>query len=253
MAAAKNRWYLRGWEREADRRNTYRLDKIDETSDVPVPAPAGDPASFEIPGDFDPAVELSMDPNAWGHDPVIVAQIHVEPSHLAAFLHEFDATVVQSTGGDVEVEVRHRNAFIRRLLAFRDHVRLLGPPISSPMSAPGSSRRRRPADATDDPGGPLQDPDGGHCAGRRARGGSRWRTAAAEVGSDPEELRGGSSRCSTSSSRWAATTSSTRAETSTSTRRPTSCASRTRVGTGCATCGPLRRTTTAHSVSFSPG
>ncbi len=128
MGAWRNRWYLVGWEHESERRNRYRLDRIVEPVEGPALVAAGDPESFTVPADFDAAAELRMDPNAWGHDPPVTAAVHVAADHLASFLYEFEATVVDADDRTVAVEVRHRSAFLLRLLGFRDHVRLLGPP-----------------------------------------------------------------------------------------------------------------------------
>jgi proteasome accessory factor B len=126
--AWRNRWYLVGYEREAARENKYRLDRIDEAQGAPAVTLIGDADSFELPDGFDPDIALCMDPNVWGQDEPTVATVRVDADHLSAYLYEFDATVVDPDECITEVTVRHRAAFILRLLGFRDHVQLLGSP-----------------------------------------------------------------------------------------------------------------------------
>jgi proteasome accessory factor B len=126
MGAWRNRWYLVGFERERGRSTRYRLDRIDEVDGAPALVPAGEPGEYELPAGFDARAELRMDPNAWGHDPLVTARVRVDADHLGAFVQEFEPETVE--GDTVAIAVRHHVAFLLRLLAFRDHVRLLGPP-----------------------------------------------------------------------------------------------------------------------------
>ena len=71
-----------------------------------------------------------MDPNAWGSDPPIMAQVWVARGHEPRFLGEFTAAIeaTDSDGTTVSVEVRDYDSFIIRILGFGVGVRLIGPP-----------------------------------------------------------------------------------------------------------------------------
>lgn len=126
IGAWRNHWYVVGREHESQRRNRYRLDRVEGPDDAPAFTPVGAVGAYEIPEDLDATAELRMDPNAWGHDPPLTAEVEVEADHLGAFAAEFDPESIE--GAVASVAVRHRIAFVMRLLGFRDHVRLLGPP-----------------------------------------------------------------------------------------------------------------------------
>ena len=132
------RWYVAGWDPEIDALRRYRLDRI-----APAPAPNADgpnadgpvarvgPAgAYSVPDWFDPVLAFDFDPNAWGRDPRLRARVRVERDHLPAFLAELGGAVAEDSEGEpvVAFDVRHYESTRNRILAFRDHVRVLGPP-----------------------------------------------------------------------------------------------------------------------------
>lgn len=132
----RNRWYVVGRDHEADELRRFRLDRIDDadvgTSDADrgVIRAAGDPGSYDVPDDFDAASALALDPNDWGRDPHVVAEIRVDADHLQALRRDLGGRVVRRDDGHavVAVDVRHRDSFRVRLTALGMHARLVGPP-----------------------------------------------------------------------------------------------------------------------------
>ena len=126
----RHSWYVVGDEHETGIRKKYNLDKIDSDADTPTIELVGASGAFAPPADLDPETELRMDPNAWGSDPPVMAQVWVARGHEPRFLGEFTAAIeaTDSDGTTVSVEVRNYDSFIIRILGFGVGVRLIGPP-----------------------------------------------------------------------------------------------------------------------------
>ena len=122
-----SRWYVAGWDPELDALRRYRLDRIDQHGPVER---VGDPGSFDIPTWFDAVLAFDFDPNVWGRDARLRARVRVERDHLPAFLAELGGQIVGEVDGEpvVAFEVRHYESTRNRILFFRDHVQVLGPP-----------------------------------------------------------------------------------------------------------------------------
>ena len=122
----RSRWYVAGWDPEVDALRRYRLDRI--THDGPIER-VGEPGNYQVPAWFDAVLAFDFDPNAWGRDPRLRARVRVEHDHLPAFLADLGGDVVDEVDGEpvVAFEVRHYESTRNRLLAFRDHVQVLGP------------------------------------------------------------------------------------------------------------------------------
>lgn len=90
----------------------------------------GEGGAFRVPDWFDPVLAFDFDPNAWGRDARLRARVRVERDHLPAFRAELGGDVVDEDDGEpvVAFEVRHYESTRNRILGFRDHVRVLGPP-----------------------------------------------------------------------------------------------------------------------------
>ncbi len=129
-----NHWYVMGREREPDACRRYRLDRIDETADpdASVAIQSLDPADcFDIPDDFDRSEVVRLDPNDWGSDPLVRARIRANTDYVPSLQREFGGFVVERNADNaiVEVDVRHYVSFLNRLLGFREHALLIGPPV----------------------------------------------------------------------------------------------------------------------------
>ena len=122
-----SRWYVAGWDPEMEALRRYRLDRIDQPGPMER---VGPPGSYEIPDWFDPVLAFDFDPNAWGRDARLRARVRVERDHLPAFLADLGGQVVDEVDGEpvVAFEVRHYESTRNRILFFRDHAQVLGPP-----------------------------------------------------------------------------------------------------------------------------
>lgn len=124
LGSWRGRWYVAGWDPELETMRRYRLDRIE--TDPPLEQVDGD--RFEVLDWFDADLAFELDPNAWGRDQLVRAQVAVDHDFLTAVAEEFGATVVDD--GDVlAFDVRHYESTRNRLFAFRDHVRVLAPPV----------------------------------------------------------------------------------------------------------------------------
>ena len=127
LGSWRGRWYAAGWDPELETMRRYRLDRIETDG----PLERLDSPPFEVLQWFDPDLAFELDPNAWGRDPLVRAQVSVDRDFLTAVVEEFGATVRESglDGGRaiVAFDVRHYESTRNRLLAFRDHVRVLAP------------------------------------------------------------------------------------------------------------------------------
>jgi len=123
----RTRWYVAGWDPEMEAMRRYRLDRIEH--DGPLER-VGEPGAFEVADWFDPRLAFDFDPNMWGRDPRVRARVRVERDWLPEVLAEFGAELDGTDDGEpvVAFDVRHHESTRNRLLFFRDHVRLLGPP-----------------------------------------------------------------------------------------------------------------------------
>lgn len=124
----RNRWYLAGHDLDRGTLRRYRLDRIDPGD--PTIAVVGPDHAYEIPADFDADAAFDLDPNAWGHDPVLSARVRVAVDHVDAFRSELGGEVAESDGRTaiVELDVRHYQSFRDRMLAFRGSAVVLEPP-----------------------------------------------------------------------------------------------------------------------------
>lgn len=123
----RGRWYVAGWDSEVGALRRYRLDRIEHRDPIDRVGEAG---AYDVPDWFDPVLAFDFDPNAWGRDARLRARVRVEPDHLSAFLADLGGEIVGEAGDGpvVAFEVRHYESTRNRLLFFRDHVRVLGPP-----------------------------------------------------------------------------------------------------------------------------
>ncbi len=123
-----NRWYLAGHDLDRGSLRRYRLDRVEPGE--PTIVVAGPVHAYEIPADFDVDAAFELDPNAWGHDPELLAHLRVGIDHVDAFKSELGGEVVDDDGRTavVELAVRHYESFRNRLLAFRGSAVVLDPP-----------------------------------------------------------------------------------------------------------------------------
>ena len=124
----RGRWYVAGWDPELETMRRYRLDRIE--CDTNLERVGDEP--FRILDWFEPDLAFELDPNAWGRDQLVRAQVAVDHDFLTAVVEEFGATVqedaLDGTRDIVAFDVRHYEATRNRLFAFRDHVQVLAPP-----------------------------------------------------------------------------------------------------------------------------
>jgi predicted DNA-binding transcriptional regulator YafY len=122
-----SRWYVAGWDPELEALRRYRLDRIHQHGPMER---VGEPGSYEVPDWFDAVLAFDFDPNAWGRDARLRARVRVERDHLPAFLAELGGQIGDEVDGEpvVAFEVRHYESTRNRILFFRDHVQVLGPP-----------------------------------------------------------------------------------------------------------------------------
>ncbi len=121
------RWYVAGWDPELAALRRYRLDRVGGEVPICATGPAG---AYVVPDWFDPVLAFDFDPNVWGRDARLRARVRVERDHLPAFLAELGGNVDGEVDGEpvVVFEVRHYESTRNRILSFRDHARVLGPP-----------------------------------------------------------------------------------------------------------------------------
>ncbi len=129
----KTQWYVIGREHGADALRKFRIDRI-EVADADATADAieaaGPPGAYTIPPEFDAVDEMRLDPNDWGHDPLVTTRVRVEIDHVQNLQYELGGRVVARDGlhAVVELDVRHYQAFRDRLLGFREHAQVVAPP-----------------------------------------------------------------------------------------------------------------------------
>jgi predicted DNA-binding transcriptional regulator YafY len=126
----RNKWYVAGGDPTRDRvMRRFRLDRVDTTVDPPLAA-AGEPGSYDLPHWFDLDKAFDFDPNSWGADPPLDARIRVERDHALAFATEFggEETERDAHHAWLALTVRHYESFVNRLLGFRGHAVVEGPP-----------------------------------------------------------------------------------------------------------------------------
>jgi predicted DNA-binding transcriptional regulator YafY len=127
----RNRWYAAGAEDGAGGVRVFRLDRIeDDPGGGPAIRPAGPAGSYRVPDDFRADAALALDPNDWGTDPPVTAQLEVARHRLPALQRELGGRVVREDAATalVELTVRHYTSFRVRVTAFGRDARLLGPP-----------------------------------------------------------------------------------------------------------------------------
>jgi len=126
----QNHWYVAGWCPDASAMRRYRLDRIEQSADGESITQAGKPASYEVPDWFRADLAFDMDPNSWGHDPLLHARVQVGLDHVPAFLRELGGTVEDRADDHavVALTVRHYQWTRDRVLGFRTHAVVLEPP-----------------------------------------------------------------------------------------------------------------------------
>ena len=126
----QNHWYVAGWCPEASAMRRYRLDRIEQPADADPIAAAGEPGSYAVPAWFRADLAFDMDPNSWGHDPVLHARVRVGLDHVPAFVRELGGTIEVRADDHavVALTVRHYQWTRDRLLGFRTHAVALEPP-----------------------------------------------------------------------------------------------------------------------------
>lgn len=126
----RDRWYTVGFDRGADDRRVYRLDRIEDVDGKPTIEPMGEHGSYIVPVDFEAEDALVLDPNNWGHDAPLDTRIRVAKDWVPAFAREFGATIEteDADGAVLTLTVRHYESFRDRLLGYGTHAKLLEPP-----------------------------------------------------------------------------------------------------------------------------
>jgi predicted DNA-binding transcriptional regulator YafY len=125
-----NKWYVAGGDPTRNHvMRRFRLDRVDTTVGEPLVA-AGEPGSYEVPGDFDVVKAFDFDPNSWGGDAPLDARVRVELVHVDPFRAEFGGEEVKRNKeyARIELTVRHYESFVNRLLRFRGHAVVESPP-----------------------------------------------------------------------------------------------------------------------------
>ncbi len=129
LGSWRGRWYAAGWDPELETMRRYRLDRIETDG----PLERIDAAPFDVLPWFDSDLAFELDPNAWGRDQLVRAQVAVDRDFRNAVVEEFGATVQEAALDGardiVAFDVRHYESTRNRLLAFREHVRVLAPPV----------------------------------------------------------------------------------------------------------------------------
>ncbi|MBM3692092.1 MAG: WYL domain-containing protein [Actinobacteria bacterium] len=127
----RNRWYLAGGDRSRDlEMRRFRLDRIRTTTDGTALTRMGTPGTVTVPDWFDMDKAFDLDPNSWGHDAPLEAQVRVAIDHVPAFVDEFGGTVVDEATDHARISltVRHHEAFLVRVLGFRGNAVVEAPP-----------------------------------------------------------------------------------------------------------------------------
>jgi predicted DNA-binding transcriptional regulator YafY len=129
----KTQWYVIGREHGADALRKFRIDRIEDDGNGghgPAISSVGPPDSYTIPEAFSAVDEMRLDPNDWGQDPPVAAQVRVTDDHVQNLQYEFGGLVVERRDGCciVELEVRHYASFRDRLLGFQGHAVVVEPP-----------------------------------------------------------------------------------------------------------------------------
>ena len=129
----RGKWYVAGGDPRHDgAMRRFRLDRVEPAASDATLCTVGAPDAFTIPDWFDVDKAFDFDPNSWGGDPPCTVTVRVESDHLGAFVDEFGGEVGDA-GADadaavVTLTVRHRESFRNRLLGFRGHAVVTGPP-----------------------------------------------------------------------------------------------------------------------------
>ena len=127
----RSHWYVAAGDPAHDHAlRRFRLDRIDISDNGGELPHAGSPGAYELPDDLDLEETFDLDPNAWGPDAPVDVTVRVATDHEYAFTQEFDPTTVERLPDHVlaVVTVRHRFAFVRRILAFGGQAVVVGPP-----------------------------------------------------------------------------------------------------------------------------
>lgn len=124
-------WYLLARDKKDDEIKHFRLDRILEVPGAPAIVAVGELRAFEVPDNRDLAGEFDVDPNEWGRDAPLEAEIAMSRDLATIFCNTVTGARIsseQKSNAIVSVTVRHYVAFLNRLLSFGSNVRLLNPP-----------------------------------------------------------------------------------------------------------------------------
>lgn len=124
-------WYLLARDKKDGAIKHFRLDRILEVPGAPAIVAVGELQAFEIPDHRDLAGEFDVDPNEWGRDAPLEAEVAMSRDLATIFCNTVVGARISSEQGEnaiVSVTVRHYVAFLNRVLSFGSHVRLENPP-----------------------------------------------------------------------------------------------------------------------------
>jgi len=126
-----DRWYTVGHDRKSGGQRVFRLDRIASDDGVPAIELRPDDGTYTIPDRFDAVDILTLDPNNWGQDPPVEAEVWVERDWCAEFRREFGAEPVgdDADGSTFVLTVRHYESFRDRILGFAAHAAVRGPEV----------------------------------------------------------------------------------------------------------------------------
>src|SRR5262249_41145866 len=129
----RNRWYLAADDpaKSDGALRRFRLDRIGPGEPgTPTVVVDEQRAQYTVPDDFDVDAAFDLDPNSWGGDPVLHARVRVDRDHVDTFTAELGGVVTEQgfESAVVELDVRDRESFRTRLLAFDGHAVPEAPP-----------------------------------------------------------------------------------------------------------------------------
>lgn len=124
-------WYLLARDKKDGAIKHFRLDRILEVAGAPAIVAVGELGAFEVPDNRDLAGEFDVDPNEWGRDAPLEAEVAMSRDLATIFCNTVVGARISSEQGEnaiVSVTVRHYVAFLNRVLSFGSNVRLENPP-----------------------------------------------------------------------------------------------------------------------------
>ncbi len=139
-------WYLRGRDRQDNQIKHFRLDRILENPGHPSVIAVGDRGAFEVPEERDLVGELDVDPNEWGRDTPLEAEIAMSADLAIIFCRTVSGARSTPSSDDqalVTMTVRHYAAFISRVLSLGSKAQLVSPPELVEMLVSSLTRMSR--------------------------------------------------------------------------------------------------------------